>query len=714
MGLLSTIGAASGRAFGFTRSAIAAATDAFFNQVTLLLPGNGTNGAQNNTFLDSSTNNFTITRNGNTTQGTFSPFSQTGWGLRTSDRNYLTIPASSDFDIINTDYTIEFWFNLNAFNTMSGSGNNFFGNGLSTANNGWFMGFDGSGRTATSITFGVWNGGAFTSNVFSGLTLNMGTWYHIVLQRNGSGSNNLRLFVNGVQQGAAQTAVTYSTAAGAFAFGSGSYLQNINYSGNADYYISNVRLTKSAVYSTSGFTSPTSNLSQLAGTTLLICQSNRLINNGTNTGAITPTTVNVTPIQVVPYSPFAPTAAYDAAVVGGSAYFDGTGDYLVNSSMSPTITLGTSDFCMEGWAYFTSFNFGAYGAPIISFGGTGSQWMIRANKTTASTTSANYYFSNNGTFIPSAGFSSGVSGGTLYLNQWNHVAVVRQGSSFRLYVNGTLASTVTDSASMTAAISSLTIGADTSPGNGLMAGYIASTRLVVGDFVYSGSTISVPTAPFTSNANTRLLTNFTNAGITDATAKNDLETVGNAQISTTQSKWGGGSIYMDGTGDNLVVGPNPLLNFGLSDFTIEFWIYPTTFAGGISPMYSTLNRAKADVLAFDVNTGGSMAMYGTPLGGNVWTLFNANNVGTLTANTWQHVALVRSGSTWSAYLNGVRGAGFPVTNASALASIDGFNIGFNGAGGGYLNGYMDDIRISRYARYSGASFTPPTAAFALQ
>jgi hypothetical protein len=50
-------------------------TDPFFNQTTLLLHGDGTNGAQNNTFLDSSSNTFTITRNGNTTQGTFSPFS---------------------------------------------------------------------------------------------------------------------------------------------------------------------------------------------------------------------------------------------------------------------------------------------------------------------------------------------------------------------------------------------------------------------------------------------------------------------------------------------------------------------------------------------------------------------------------------------------------------------------------------------------------------
>ncbi len=50
------------------------AIDPYFDYVTLLLHGNGTNGAQNNTFLDSSTNNFTITRNGNTTQGTFAPY----------------------------------------------------------------------------------------------------------------------------------------------------------------------------------------------------------------------------------------------------------------------------------------------------------------------------------------------------------------------------------------------------------------------------------------------------------------------------------------------------------------------------------------------------------------------------------------------------------------------------------------------------------------
>jgi hypothetical protein len=63
--------------FVAAKTTIATAVDEFFNRVTLLLNTSSTNGAQNNTFLDSSTNNFTITRNGNTTQFKFSSFFQT-------------------------------------------------------------------------------------------------------------------------------------------------------------------------------------------------------------------------------------------------------------------------------------------------------------------------------------------------------------------------------------------------------------------------------------------------------------------------------------------------------------------------------------------------------------------------------------------------------------------------------------------------------------
>jgi hypothetical protein len=86
--------------------------DPFFQNTVLLLHGDGTNGAQNNTFLDASTNNFTITRNGNTTQGTFSPFSKPDgrWGnFFDGSGDYLSIADNAALDPVGDDFTIEAW-----------------------------------------------------------------------------------------------------------------------------------------------------------------------------------------------------------------------------------------------------------------------------------------------------------------------------------------------------------------------------------------------------------------------------------------------------------------------------------------------------------------------------------------------------------------------------------------------------------------------------
>jgi hypothetical protein len=72
------------------------ASDLYFQYNSLLIHADGTNGANNSVFLDSSVNAFAITRNGTPTQGTFSPFSTTCWSNYYSGTSaYLTFPDSS-------------------------------------------------------------------------------------------------------------------------------------------------------------------------------------------------------------------------------------------------------------------------------------------------------------------------------------------------------------------------------------------------------------------------------------------------------------------------------------------------------------------------------------------------------------------------------------------------------------------------------------------
>jgi hypothetical protein len=93
---------------------------------------------------------------------------------------------------------------------------------------------------------------------------------------------------------------------------------------------------------------------------------------------------------------------------------------------------------------------------------------------------------------------------------------------------------------------------------------------------------------------------------------------------------------------------------------------------------------------------------------------NGTSMGTPAANTWNHIALVRSGSTFSPYVNGVRGT--TSTSSAAIAaptSTVGATVGEGfGSTNGYAGLFIDDVRLTiGTARYSGASFTVPTAEF---
>jgi hypothetical protein len=677
------------------KTAIAAAVDAYFNLVTLLLPGDGTNGAQNNTFIDSSSNNFSITRNPTTgpnapTQGTFSPFSQTGWSNYFNGSSTFSFASNAAFTLAAYD-TFECWVNMSVLGTSDL---------IAGRDAAYWLGYNHTsiGGTANKFVFAIYNGTSWQA-VSSTTTPVVGTWYHILGVKD---NTTLRMYVNGVQENTA-------TFTGTPATGATFYVASNNNAENLEGYVSNLRLitgSSNTVFPYSGlttgssFTVPTSALTAVSGTALLTCQSNRFVDNSSNGFSITISgATNVPSVQA--FSPFAPTAAYSAATNGGSGYFDGTGDYL-SIADNAALDMGASDFTMECFVYLTETPSSADGifakrTDINTFGGV----IAYLNGTTP-----NFYATVNGSSWGVA-ISSSIA---LRLNSWNHLAFTRSGNTWTVWVNGASGGTATVSGTVPDNASAFVVGAYSSDGNATYlfpAGYISNARVVKGTAVYTAA-FTPPTSPLTAITNTSLLLNFTNAGITDATAKNVLETVADAQISTAASKWGGGSIKFDGTGDYLLIPSSnvnrPLFDFGSGNWTVEFWVNWTTAPSATTEFRLWWSSVRSTGVArLDLYIYNNIVYAG-------WSGTNVLDSGSLSWNTgqWYHMAFVRSGNSWAAFRDGTRIAS--ATNSTALVSSPAKTIGEN------INGYIDDFRVTTgYARYdpTQTTVTIPTAAFPL-
>ncbi len=197
------------------------------------------------------------------------------------------------------------------------------------------------------------------------------------------------------------------------------------------------------------------------------------------------------------------------------------------------------------------------------------------------------------------------------------------------------------------------------------------------------------------------------AGATYAAAGRTAKTVtavGNAQISTAQSKFGGASALFDGTGDRLTV--TSAGDFGFAgDFTLEGWFRISFFASQFfffDFRLSTDGSVVKPTLYYTSSSGGSIRYFVNGADRITTTSFAS------TTNTWYHIALCKSGTSTKLFINGTQD-GSTYTDSNSYVNSN-CAIG-DYAGGGYgLNGYMDEIRFSNTARYT-ANFTAPTAAF---
>lgn len=400
-----------------------------------------------------------------------------------------------------------------------------------------------------------------------------------------------------------------------------------------------------------------------------------------------------------------------------SLLFDGTGDYFTSANSSDW-AFGTGDLTIECWIYPT-----AYAAqPCVI-------------DTRSSAAGAGLCLVINSSGYPAlVGWNSWFLTGAVKvtLNTWQHLAIVRIKGVFVLYLNGSGIGTATAAAALTD--NSLTIGAPIAMRDAgtsyKFSGYMDAIRITKG----VGRYLEHFTPPAVMYPVPAVVVNTVYASVSDPLyasavlvldmesytgvnstliqdAKSHAITVGgNPTLSTIKAKFGATSLALNGSTDYLNVAALTELASYAGDVTIEcFFNLSALPAGDVynTSMYliggGTLNS----------NAGIDLALGAT----TIW--FNQADYGTRTLsgswspaiNTWYHLAVIRSGNTWTMYLNGTSIA--TATSATAFSSaISTVAIGrcepAGGEASGYFNGYIDQLRVLKAARYTSAFIVPNT------
>ena len=182
-------------------------------------------------------------------------------------------------------------------------------------------------------------------------------------------------------------------------------------------------------------------------------------------------------------------------------------------------------------------------------------------------------------------------------------------------------------------------------------------------------------------------------------SKHTITAHGNTTHSTTKSKFSGGSIYFDGTGDYLTIPASADWDVGTGDWTFDCWAYTTTSA---SYSYVFDTRSGSYTSNFSLYRTGLHLVYYAQVSALITATF------ALTLNTWHHVALVRNGSTVTMYVDGVSVGS--ATDANDYQGLAPFTIGTRYSIEGYWQGYQDEFRFTKGTALwlLESEFTPPT------
>jgi len=185
----------------------------------------------------------------------------------------------------------------------------------------------------------------------------------------------------------------------------------------------------------------------------------------------------------------------------------------------------------------------------------------------------------------------------------------------------------------------------------------------------------------------------------DSPSAHSITAGGTAHTDTAIKKYGAASYQGDGAnGTQLTLPTSSDWQFGLNDFTIEFWFHPLDL---LSYQMLLSQYAPAVSWEFRLNAAGNKVEF-LYAGSTSFKTAAA----TIVVDTWNHVAWSRQGSYSKIFLNGVGSA--LVTNTTNYVQDQPISVGSRPNGTYSLNGYIDDVKIMNGEGLYFEDFTPPT------
>ena len=609
--------------------------------------------SDNNNITDASSNNYSITTNGNAYAGTFSPYRHGGYSTYFNNSgNYLTISDDVSLRLDSTDWTIEAWVwwegDTSDYKILLSKSKKY--------------------QLYTQISTGYISFYNLSSELIGTAAPAINGWTHIAITYDYS-STTLKLYKDGINIGT-NTSYSIPTSTGDDL----TIAQEDSPPNGWDGYIRDLRIVKGTVVYTSNFTPPTEKLEAISGTSLLACSLPYLKDQSTNNHSFTETGS----VTIEPFSPYNH-QEYSASNHGGSIYFDGSGDYLTIPSLGNS---SVTDLTISFWVY-----------PISSAVQPSLYPRFLTIKSPSTNDGFIIYIRDDNTI---RFYSNGerIQSSTVRLNEWTHLVLKRNSGTWRLLINGVTQGTYANSTGIDFTSGTMYVGRASSA-DGYTTGYISDLKI---EFSSDNSTSLTPPTSQSSSSGAALHIKGTDASIIDKAQTSNVTLAGNTTGSTSQAKFSNTkSMYFGGSSDYT---KSSIIPFGTGDFTVECWLYlnAVSSTGGIFASGNASGGAPGVIVSQDQWwLGNSSSPFDTIVsGGSIFTI-----------GQWQHVAVVRSGSTVTGYVDGSSVGSVSSSRdltSETIVLAQRYANNFNFASNCYIQDFRATTGLARYT----SNFTPPT------